>query len=281
MYSAKERGGDRQEIYDSELHARTQGRRALEQAVRDGLEHDRLGLAFQPVVDIDSGEVVGAEALMRLTASDGALVPTLPAILAAEQAGLAELVGDRVQDLALRALKGWPDALTVAVNVSARELTGNDFHRRVETCLGRHDVDPRRLILEITESSMLHSGPAALQSLSRLRDLGVRVAIDDFGMAYATLQNLLVLPVDVLKVDTTFTAGLTRSKAAAAVVHGIASMAFEMDIPCIVEGIETEEQLDALRGMSVLGQGWLWGRPRTDDAAPPRISAPRARAAAD
>jgi diguanylate cyclase (GGDEF)-like protein/PAS domain S-box-containing protein len=172
MYSAKERGRDRQEVYDGDVRARTEGRQALERAVRDGLRGDRIRLVYQPVVDIDSGHVVGAEALMRLTGSDGRLVPTLPAIVAAEQAGLAELVGDRVQDLALQALSGWPSHLTVAVNVSAYELTGTDFRDRVERALRRHQIDPCRLVLEITESSMLRSGATALRSLARLRSWG-------------------------------------------------------------------------------------------------------------
>jgi EAL domain-containing protein (putative c-di-GMP-specific phosphodiesterase class I) len=171
--------------------------------------------------------------------------------------------------------------MTVAVNVSAREITGRDFRSRVEDGLQRHDVDPARLVLEITESSILHAGPSALRELDRLRGLGVRVAIDDFGTAYATLQNLTTLPVDALKVDASFTAGLPDEKVHTAVVHGIASMAFEMDVPCIVEGIETAAQLRALRGMSVQGQGWLWGQPLGSGQLPTARLIPSVNAPAD
>jgi diguanylate cyclase (GGDEF)-like protein/PAS domain S-box-containing protein len=277
MYQAKERGRDRHDVFDTDLHDRTEARQVLEQAVRDGLLQNRLTLVYQPVVDIDSGLVIGAEALMRLTSRDGRLLPTLPLIVAAEQAGLAERIGDRVLQLALEALRSWPAHMTVAVNVSARELTGRDFRSRVEQALRRHDVDPKRLVLEITESSILRAGPSALSDLEKLRQRGVRVAIDDFGTAYATLQNLTVLPVDVLKVDSSFTAGLPQQKTHTAVVHGIVSMAYEMDVPCIIEGVETEAQLAALRGMSVYGQGWLWGQPRAGDVTPSVLQIPETR----
>ncbi len=274
MYRAKERGRGRQDVFDDDLRASTEARYALEQAVRDGLTHDRIRLVYQPVVDLDSGTVLGAEALMRLHDQDGNLLPTLPAIIAAEHAGLAQEVGDRVLQLALETLGTWPSWMSVAVNVSARELTGDDFRRRVENALRRNGADPDRLVLEITESSMLHADRSALGALEALRSAGVRVAIDDFGTAYATLQNLTVLPVDLLKVDASFTAGLSRDRAATAVIQGVITMAKAMDVPCIIEGIETQAQLDALVGQGVLGQGWLWGKPEGKDVTP---SIPRQR----
>ena len=260
MYRAKERGRDQYDVFDSDLLERTEARHELVQAIRDGLHDDRIALVFQPVVDVDSNLVVGAEALIRLSNSGGRLLPTLPAIIAAEAAGLAELVGDRVLHLAMETARTWPRHMTLSVNISARELTGRDLRSRVEQALQRHDFDPARLILEITETSILKAGPSALAELEKLRQRGVRVAIDDFGTAYATLANLTTLPVDVLKVDASFTAGLPHQRTHAAIVHGIASMAYQLDIPCIVEGVETSEQLAAIRGMSVQAQGWHWGK---------------------
>ena len=262
MYRAKERGRDQYDVFDSDLMERTEAREELVQAVREGLREDRIGLVYQPVVDVDSNLVVGAEALMRLCNTQGRLLPTLPTVVAAETAGLAELLGDRVLHLALGEASTWPDHMTLAVNISARELTGRDLRSRVEQALSRHDFDPARLILEITESSILSAGPSALAELEKLRQRGVRVAIDDFGTTYATLANLTTLPVDVLKVDMSFTAGLPHKRAHSAIVHGIASMAFELDIPCVIEGVETDIQLDAIRGMSVQAQGWIWGKPQ-------------------
>ena len=268
MYQAKEHGRDRHEVFDADLHDRTEAREALVLALRDGLRHDRITLVFQPVVDVDSNIIVGAEALMRLRNAEGRLLPTLPVIVGAEAAGLAEAVGDRVLDLALGAARTWPEHLSLAVNVSARELTGRDLRNRIEEAVRRHEFDPRRLILEITESSILSAGPSALAELEKLRQRGVRVAIDDFGTAYATLRNLTILPVDVLKVDASFTAGLPDQRTHTAIVNGIASMAFELNIPCIIEGVETEVQLQAIRGMSVQAQGWFWGQPRGPQSIP-------------
>ncbi|MEO6142926.1 MAG: EAL domain-containing protein [Dermatophilaceae bacterium] len=268
MYRAKAGGRDRYDVFDTDLMEHTEAREKLVAAIRDGLGQDRVALVFQPVVDVDSNLVVGAEALMRLTNSDGRLLPTLPAIVAAEAAGLVELLGDRVLHLAMAAASTWPAHMTLAVNISARELTCRDLRSRVEQALQRHDFDPARLILEITESSVLAAGPSALAELEKLRQRGVRVAIDDFGTAYATLANLTTLPVDVLKVDTTFTAGLPHQRTHTAIVHGIASMAYELDIPCIIEGVETDQQLAALRGMSVQAQGWYWGKPQGPDSIP-------------
>lgn len=274
MYRAKQRGRDRQDVFDTELEASTEVRYRLEHAVRGGLAHDRIELVYQAVVDLDTCAVLGAEALMRLHDQDGHLLPTLPAIMAAEQAGLAQEVGDRVLDLALATLGTWPTHMTVAVNVSARELTGDGFRQRVEAALRRHGVDPARLVLEITESSILHAGRSSLGALQALRERGVRVAIDDFGTAYATLANLTVLPVDLLKVDASFTSGLTSNRAAAAVIHGVITMADAMGVPCIVEGIETQAQHDALLGLGVRGQGWLWGKPKGRETTP-SVSSPR------
>ena len=268
MYRAKERGRDKFDVFDADLLQHTEARQVLVQAIRDGLHHDRIALVFQPIVDVDSNIIVGAEALMRLSNSEGRLMPTLPAIVAAEVAGLAEAVGDRVLYLALDAARTWPAHMSLAVNISARELTGRDLRNRVEQALRRHDFDPARLVLEITESSILRAGPSALAELEKLRQQGVRVAIDDFGTAYATLRNLTILPVDVLKVDVSFTAGLPHQRTHTAIVHGIASMAFELDIPCIVEGVETEAQLAAIRGMSVHAQGWFWGKPQGPESIP-------------
>lgn len=273
MYRAKERGRNRHDTYDDALRLTTHARLELEQSVRDALVADRLHLVFQSVIDIDNDVVLGAEALLRLRDAGGRPLPTLPAIIAAEDAGIIDMIGDRVLDLALHAASRWPTHMTVAVNVSARELTGAGLLQRVDRSLAQHQVDPRRLVLEITETSLLSAGPSALTALNELRRQGIKIAIDDFGTAYATLQNLTTLPVDVLKVDATFTAGLPDQRTHTAIVHGIASMARELSIPCIVEGVETQEQVDALRGLGLHAQGWFWGQPQ---AAPHTPTMPQA-----
>ena len=272
MYRAKERGRDRYDVFDRSLRASTESRQALEVAVREGLQHDRIGLIFQPVIDVDRGTVLGAEALMRLVDAQGRVLPTLPAIIAAETAGLAEALGERIINLALAEASNWPEHMTIAVNVSARELTGRSLRVRVEQALKKHGIAASRLILEITETSILRAGPSALAELERLRGQGVSVAIDDFGTGYATLQNLITLPVDALKVDTSFTAGLPHLRTHSAIVRGIVSMADALDIPCIIEGVENEQQLAAIRGMGVHAQGWLLAESRGPGHVPEMLA---------
>lgn len=268
MYRAKDRGRNRHDVYDTALHASTEARRELETGMRDGLKHDRIRMVFQPIIHVDSGRVIGAEALMRLRDAQGRLLPTLPAVMAAEAGGFAAALSERVLARSLRAARLWPTELSVSVNVSARELSNTDLRPRIERALEKYEVSPDRLILEITESAVIAAGPSALRELEQLRDLGIRIAIDDFGTAYATLANLTLLPVDILKVDASFTAGLPALPAHTAIVHGVASMAYELNIPCIVEGVETQEQLDALQGLTVHAQGWLWGQPTPEDYIP-------------
>lgn len=272
MYQAKERGRDRYDVFDAQLLASTEARQVLELEMREGLDQNRISLVFQPVIEIDKNVVTGAEALLRLRSADGRLLPTLPAIVAAEEAGLAEQIGDRVLDLALSEVSTWPGSLTIAVNISARELTSRNLSARVEKVLQRYGMDPHQLVLEITETSILRAGPAALAELEALRSIGVRVALDDFGTGYATLQNLISLPVDVVKIDAEFTAGFPGERSHSAVVHGIASMARAMGIPCIVEGVETAEQHEALRGMGLYAQGWLFGESRGPGHVPEMYS---------
>jgi diguanylate cyclase (GGDEF)-like protein/PAS domain S-box-containing protein len=261
MYLAKDRGKNRHEIYDAELQASTEGRLELEAAVREGLQEDRMVVVFQPVVDVESGRLVGAETLMRLRDGTGRLLPTLASVRAAEGIGVIAALTDQVLARALRTASLWSDDVSVAVNISPRELQSNLLRERVERALHETPFPPGRLVLEITESSIIGAGESSLRDLDELRRLGVRVAIDDFGTAYATLANLTTLPVDILKVDASFTAGLPRQQTHTAIVHGLAAMAHEMGIPCVVEGVETLVQYQALRGLGVYAQGWLWGEP--------------------
>ncbi|RYY46401.1 MAG: EAL domain-containing protein [Actinomycetales bacterium] len=268
MYRAKQRGKNRHDVFDDELRYTTEARQALEQAVREGLHDGRAELVFQPVVDVDRDTVVGAEALLRIRDASGQLLPTLPAVVAAESAGLAEALSDTVLDLALRAAKDWPEDMSVAVNVSARELSSRGLPARVAAALTSHDVAASRLVLEVTETSILNAGRSILAELDLLRRSGVRIAIDDFGTAYATLRSLTSIPVDILKVDASFTAGLPGERTHSAVVHGVASMAAELGIPCIVEGVENEAQLEAITGMGLQAQGWWWGDPQGEERVP-------------
>ena len=151
----------------------------------------------------------------------------------------------------------------MAVNLSAREAQNADMPSLVLAALARHGLQPADLVLELTESVLVEAGSDTLAQLIALRDGGVKIAIDDFGTGYASLRYLAVLPVDAVKVDRSFTAGLPTDATSVTIVRAVARLAAEMGLACIVEGVETEQQLNALPP-GVRGQGFLLGRPTSE-----------------
>ncbi len=277
MYRAKALGKDRLQLFEQGLRDELAERLRVERVLRQALEPvpvvprprawPTLSLAYQPVVD-GAGEVVGVEALARLRDEQGRAVPPDVFVPVAEVDDLVRTLGVRVLDLALGQLAAWRatgrDRLTMAVNVSAREAQDAGFAGTVLDALDRHGLVPADLVLELTETVLLEAGPSTLAALERLHGLGVRIAIDDFGTGYASLRYLTQLPVDLLKVDRMFTAGLPHDVACATVVRAVIGLAEDLGLGCVVEGVETREQRDALPS-GVHLQGYLLGRPLPAD----------------
>ncbi|MCW2606900.1 MAG: cph2 3 [Frankiales bacterium] len=275
MYRAKALGRDRVQVFEEGLRDELAERLRVERVLRDALTEPgplplprawpRLELVYQPVVD-GGGVVVGVEALSRLTDERGRPVRPDVFVSVAEESDLVRRLGIRVLDRALAQLARWREqapgreALTMAVNVSAREAQDDAFVPHVLDALARHDLQPRDLVLELTETVLLEAGEQTLVELGRLHDLGVRIAIDDFGTGYASLRYLTELPVDLVKVDRGFTAGLPHDPKSATVVRAVIGLAEDLGLGCVVEGVETEEQRRCLPG-SVHVQGYLLGRP--------------------
>ena len=210
--------------------------------------------------------MVGFEALARLTDALGNQIPPDTFIPIAEETGLIAKLGEAVLNAALDGLSLWrkrhPDArpAVVHVNLSARQAQQADMPAVVRNALVRHGLEPADLILELTESILLQAGSSAIRQLTELHRAGVGIAIDDFGTGYASLRYLAILPISVVKVDRTFTAAMLTDTTSATIVRAIAALSAEMGLSCIVEGIESTEQLAALpAGMH--GQGYLLGRP--------------------
>ena len=249
--------------------AQTSDDARMEQCIRDGLEHDRVTLAYQPVFDLISGQMVGVEALLRLKDAHGATIAPFEVIGVAERSGLIIDLGWRVLQLA--ALQGgvWRDEygviVPVAVNVSAVQLGSVDFPTDVLASVARAGLPAHGLTLELTESVML-GGTAGSKQLHELRASGFELAIDDFGTGYASLSYLHELPASTLKIDQTFVKGLPEDRRAVAIVAGVVALARHCGVACIAEGIETEAQRAHLAGLGVLGQGYLLGRPGPADA---------------
>jgi len=275
MYRAKAAGRSRCMPFDPSMHDSVRHRVETELALRYALERDELLLHYQPIVNVQTGKVVGAEALLRWAHPSLGLVSPLDFIPIAEETGLIVEIGEWVVSEALqeaakwRALRtevGLPD-LWVSVNVSARQLRDASLVDHVEAELSRHQVPARTLVLEITESAMMSDQDVASSLLHRLRDLGLTLAVDDFGTGYSSLGHLRRFPVSKVKIDRTFVAGIEHDADDAEIVRAVVAMSLAMRLDVVAEGIETEGQRVLLQHLGVqLGQGWHFGRPMPADA---------------
>jgi EAL domain-containing protein (putative c-di-GMP-specific phosphodiesterase class I) len=245
---------------DAEERLRRTGR------LRQALEEDQFVLHYQPVLDVEGDRVIGAEVLLRWDdpAEEG-LVPPGRFIPLAERTGLIKPIGAWVLEQACAQAARWAqDGIdtVVSVNVSPRQLLGRDFLGDVREQLRRHDVRPSGLCLEITESTAMEIDARSDALLHDLRDLGVHLAIDDFGMHYSSLDRLRRLPVDLLKIDRSLLREAPEDAPAAAVFRAVISIADALGMRAVAEGVETPEQLDFVRASGCpLAQGFLLGRP--------------------
>jgi diguanylate cyclase (GGDEF)-like protein len=237
----------------------------MEQAIGSALENDRIRVEYQPIFDLASGLLVGAEALLRMTDATGRPVAPAEVIPAAEASGQIVAIGRRVLRIAARQSAQWRAQhgalLPIAVNVSAVQLSRSGFVRDLLDAVETAGVPPRALSIELTESLLLGTGSSGIAQLRELRDAGVELAIDDFGTGYASLSVLYELPASTLKIDQTFVAGIPDDRRAMAIVAGVIALAKNFEMTCIAEGVESEAQREYLAERGVLGQGYLLGRP--------------------
>jgi diguanylate cyclase (GGDEF)-like protein/PAS domain S-box-containing protein len=270
MYRAKANGGGCHAMFDENMRAESSKRMDIENGLYGALSRDELFLLYQPIVETDSETMVGTEALLRWRRADGQLVMPDDFIAIAEETGVIVPVGAWVlqeacrQLLAWRALRPASPPLTMAVNVSSRQLLTPEL-----TDLVRHlvdDIQPDRLTLEITETAAAQITDAAVHNLEQLSALGVNIAIDDLGTGHSSLARLRTLPVHVLKIDRQFISGLDTSDGDRSVVLAIIAMAHALGLVAVAEGVETEEQAAFLREANcVLSQGYLYGGPQPAD----------------
>src|SRR3954447_26389874 len=266
MYDAKARGRGRVQMFDVTLAERSAERLALRNAPRDALEQGRLDMHYQPIVDLTTGAVVSVEALARWQHPERGLISAAQFVGIAETAGM----GPALDRWALTS--GCRDArvlrqrlaspLRVAVNVSAANLADPTLERNLMSTLAALDVPRDLLILEITESALMEQPEQARETIRRLSERGIATAIDDFGTGYSSLAYLNQLPVQTLKIDRSFVAGLTEDEDAFAIVAAIVDLARILGVRTVAEGVETREQLGLLQRLGCwAGQGYLWARP--------------------
>jgi diguanylate cyclase (GGDEF)-like protein len=266
LHQAKQEGSDRCCHFTPALSTVAQSRYQLEHALRGACERAEFELHYQPKVQISSGRMVGAEALLRWNRPGHGLVSPAEFIPALEQTGLIVRVGAWAIDEACRQLAAWSlaggEPLAVAVNVSSHQFADDALERTVADALARHGVEPGLLSLEVTESALMDDVGRTAATLARLRALGVRIAIDDFGTGYSSLAYLKRFPVDTLKIDIAFIRDVTSSPDDAAVVDAIIAVAHSLKLDVVAEGVETATQLSYLgRRRCDQIQGYYFSRP--------------------
>src|SRR5215204_3212865 len=268
MYRAKERGRGRYELFDEVLRKRVLLRLRTENELRRGLEQGELRVVYQPVVELKGGTVTAVEALVRWQHPTRGLLEPVDFIPVAEDSGLITALGDWVLAAACRDGAVWQqrfpraDPLLVCVNASARQLANAAFPARVADAMDRHGLAPGSLALEITESVLMEEAHAPVTVLASLREYGLRLMLDDFGTGYSSLAYLKRFPLDVLKIDRSFVAGLGRDEEDSAIVAAIVQMARTLGLTVVAEGVERPEQLERLRELDCdRAQGRLIAEP--------------------
>lgn len=251
LQSAKQSGGNTSRPFSAELHARAASRPRLEQALAGAVARNELSLHYQPRIDLRTGRVTGMEALVRWQHPELGAVSPAEFIPIAEDSGLIIAIGDWVLHTACTQALAWQyaglPAVTVSVNLSALQLAQYDIADTIAEVLRETGLPPHCLELEITESALIHNAESAADKLTRLRELGVRCSIDDFGTGYSSLSYLRQLPIHALKVDRSFIHKVSRDPGNAAITTAIISMAHDLGLHVVAEGVESEEDAAYLR----------------------------------
>jgi len=274
MYQAKTNGKGRFEVFEEGMHTGAVSLMKLEIDLRRAHENEEFVLHYQPIVALQSEEIIGFEALVRWNHPTRGMVPPSEFIPVAEDTGLILLIGKWVLREACRQMNEWQskfdssESMIISVNLSARQVERKSLVEEIASTLKETQLPPRCLRLEITESVIMNNPEQAIESVKQLREMGVRVSIDDFGTGYSSLGYLHKFPVDTLKVDRSFINRIGNEGENAEIVQTIITLAASLNMEVVAEGIETAEQLDFLRHISCkFGQGYFYSRPVDSDSA--------------
>ena len=262
LYHAKSKGRGTYVLFDPDYSYEKQSRRRLEADLGVALKERQLELYYQPIRDVKTKEVKCCEALMRWHHPQLGLVPPSDFIPLAEETGLIVAMGEWALHQACKDAMTWPEKVGVTVNLSASQFCGSDLYKTVEAAINFSGLVPQRLELEITESVLLRDNSSTLTTLHRLRQKGVRIALDDFGTAFASLSYLRSFPFDTIKIDRSFVRDLPGRADCVAIIEAVVSLARKLDMRSVAEGIETSEQLAAVTtsGCDEV-QGYFFNRP--------------------
>jgi diguanylate cyclase (GGDEF)-like protein len=263
LYGAKGGGRGTYCFYEPELDARVKARHKLDTDLCDALANGEFELYYQPIVNLQTNQVSGCEALLRWHHPERGMVEPTEFIPVAEENGLIASLGEWVLRQACADAATWPDGVKVAVNLSPTQLMGGKLLPVVINALAASGMSASRLELEITESVLMQNTFASLAMLHQLRDIGVRIAMDDFGTGYSSLSYLRSFPFDKIKIDRSFIEGISEENDCAAIVEAVIDMAHRLNMTTTAEGIETVEQREKVRELGCTElQGYLFSRPK-------------------
>lgn len=272
LYRAKENGKARYEMFDMAMHARAVSRLQLESDLRQAVEQNQFEVYYQPIVTLATGRLAGFEALVRWNHPLRGLVSPVDFIPVAEETGLIVPIGKWVLEEACMKIRKWQinspshRSLSLSVNLSGRQVAQPDLLEQIKDALTRSKLNAHCLKLEITESVVMENAEAATLMFRQLRALGVQLSIDDFGTGYSSLSYLHRFPLNYLKIDRSFVSRMTSADDNSEIVRTIATLAHNLGMEVIAEGIETEEQHRQLKALGcAYGQGFLFSRPVDDD----------------
>ena len=247
LYRAKGNGRGAYCIFETEMHVQMLARRTMEDDLRKALADNQFELHYQPVVNLESNEISGFEALIRWYHPEKGMIPPGSFIPLAEEIGLIVPIGEWVVKKACATAARWPEHVSIAVNISPAQFQNPAFVQQVIAALSVSGLSPRRLELEITETALLSDSDATLGMLHQLQKLGVRVANDDFGTGYSSLSNLQSFPFDRIKIDRSFVKDIASCAGSLNIVRAVAALASGLGIPATAEGVENMAQLDSIR----------------------------------
>jgi diguanylate cyclase (GGDEF)-like protein len=272
MYRAKDNGKARYELFDTIMHTRAVALLKLENDLRRAIERQEFRIFYQPIVSLDTDQIAGFEALVRWEHPDRGMVSPDEFIPISEETGLIMDIGLWVLQESCMQVRQWQTLfqrpLTLSVNLSGKQFVQTNLIEQIKQALQATDFDPRMLRLEITESVVMENAEAAASMLLQLRDLGVNLSIDDFGTGYSSLSYLHRFPVSTLKIDRSFIGRMGEGNENAEIVRTIMTLASNLGMEVVAEGVENEEQLAQLRALKCeYGQGYLFSMPVDAHAA--------------
>jgi EAL domain-containing protein (putative c-di-GMP-specific phosphodiesterase class I) len=263
LYRSKDAGGGVFHAYEPQLHVAAEERRVLEIALRNALQNGEMHLNYQPVVNADTGELTGFEALLRWTSPEFGNVSPAKFVPLAEEARLIAPIGEWVLRTACEEAARWDVPARVAVNVSPEQLLNPSFVGVVAQALAQSGLPADRLELEVTEGVFMREGTVAVQVLEKILDLGIRLSLDDFGTGYSSLGYLSRTRFTSIKIDRSFVQGASKgAKEAIAIIRAVVALAESLGMATTAEGVETEEEHQMVQNLGCTKvQGYYFGRP--------------------